>query len=243
MRKYLLSVIILSGFFFFSSCRMNVLKGEGNKVTNTPTVPPFNAVVVDLSLKVVVDVQDGAQPSVAISGYENLLKHITTKVENNTLTISDDLDETWTIECKDVVVKITVPSIAALNLRGAPDAEIHGNIKGPDFKLDISGASDVTIDNASVDNLTIKFSGAANVSIKAGTVKTAEYRISGTGDIDAKKLEANEVNAVISGAGNIDVWAVQKLDAKVSGTGSIYYKGNPVVTKHVSGSGTISEAK
>jgi Putative auto-transporter adhesin, head GIN domain len=243
MRKYLLSAIIIFLPVFFTCCKMNVLKGEGNKTTTTPAVASFNSVIVELSLKVVVNVQEGAPPGIELSGYENLLKHITTKVEANTLTISDDLDETWRIECKDVVAKITVPSIAALTMRGATEGEIHGNMTGPGFNLSISGLGDVNIDNAMVDYLTVKISGAGNVRVKAGAVKTAEYRISGAGDIDAKGVQANEVKGVISGSGNIGVWAVQKLDAKVSGAGDITYKGSPVVTKSVSGSGSVTGVK
>ena len=59
MRKYLFAVIIICLPVFLFSCRMNVLKGEGSKATTTPAVVSFNAVVAELSLKVVVNVQEG----------------------------------------------------------------------------------------------------------------------------------------------------------------------------------------
>lgn len=237
-------LLLFSAFalLLHSSCKMNVLKGEGKKITATQTVSTFNAVVVDISLKADINVQDGAQPSVELDGYENLIKHIKTKVENNTLRIYSDLDDTWKMESKDVVARITLPSITALTLRGAPDADVHGNISGSDFKLDISGASDTKIDNVSADNFSLSVSGAADVTIKGGSVKHAEYDINGAGEVKAFPLQTTETLATISGAGSSEVTALEKLTAHISGAGSIKYKGHPAISQDISGVGDISDA-
>lgn len=243
MTKRIFSVIVLIVIgVAISSCRMNVLKGKGNKTTNTPVVASFDAVDIDIDLKITVNVQEGTAPKVQIEGYENLLQHILTKVENNKLRIYDDLDETWTIESKEVNVTITVPTISLLKLSGAPDAVIHGNMTGAAFKLDISGASSVKIDNLNVDNFVVVVSGAADVEVKGGNVKTAAYEINGAGNVKAYPLQSAEATASISGAGTCHVTAIQKLTSAISGAGTIKYKGHPVITQDVSGVGTISDA-
>ncbi len=242
MKKYLLLFACIATIIVASSCKRNVLKGEGAKTSSTPSVASFSAIDINLSIKADITVQSGAQPSVQLNGYGNILKHIKTTVKNNTLYITSDLDDMWEIDCDDVTAHITVPSITALNLTGAPDANMHGNITGTDFKLEISGASKVIIDNINVDNFSSEVSGAADIEVKGGTVKKASYEISGAGKILAFPLQASETSASISGAGKSEVTALTKLKATISGAGTIKYKGHPEVTQEVSGVGTISNA-
>jgi len=243
MNKNILSIVlIIAANVLCASCRMNILKGEGKIITTTPEVASFNALDIDVSLKAVINVQPGSQPGVQFKSYENILKHIKTKIENNTLRIYTDLDETWTLSDDDITAQITMPSITSLSLSGSPDAEVNGNITGSDFKVDISGASNVKIDNVNVDNFSVIVSGAGDVAVKGGAVKHASYEINGAGDLKAFPLQADETSATISGAGTSKVTALQKLTANINGAGTIKYKGHPVVTKDVSGIGTISDA-
>ena len=243
MQKYLLqAACFITIVLLASSCGTNTLKGEGKKTEVTPAVATFNAISIEVSLQSVIDVREGAQPAVQLSGYENVLAHIKTKVENNTLRIYTDLDDSWTMDSEDINARITVPSLTALTLQGAPGADIHGAVTSSDFKLDISGAAHVNIDNIVVDNFHSTVSGAADITVKAGTVKKAEYEISGAGKIKAYPLQAAELTASISGAGTSEVTASQKLTASISGAGSIRYKGHPVISKEVSGVGSIDDA-
>lgn len=241
MNRYLTFLAIL--VIALSSCRPNILSGEGEVVTNTQEVSSFTAVDISVPINATINMQEGAKPSVQLTGHANVLKHIIAKVENNTVTIYCDLDDTWTIDDdEEISAQITLPLLTGLSLSGSPDAEIHGNIIGGNFKLDISGASDVVIDNINVDNFTSVISGAGDIDVKAGKVGTATFKIKGAGDISAFPLQANEVIADISGAGDGEITAVEKLTATIKGAGSIKYKGHPVVSKQVSGVGSVSDA-
>lgn len=235
-------VILTGSVLFISSCKRNILEGEGTTGTINPTVTTFNAIDIDLPLKTSVTIQEGAQPAVQINGYENVIKHMKASVENNKLTLTTDLDDTWDIDCDGITVQVTMPAIAALSLSGAADADLHGNITGNSFKLETSGASKVTIDNINVDNFSTDGSGAASIEVKAGNVKTATYDISGAGKIKAFPLQTMETSVSISGAGKGEVTAQQKLSADISGAGSVKYKGHPAVTKDISGAGTVADA-
>lgn len=242
MKQQLLFIALICTVVCTTSCRRNVLKGEGNKTTASPQVSTFDAVSVALEVNAVVNVQEGSVPSVKIDGYENLLKHIVTKVENGMLHITHDLDETWTMESEDIKVTVTMPSITNLKLTGSGDAAVHGNITGSSFFLDASGASDITIDNITADSFLVDASGATDLEVKGGRVKFAEYDISGAGTVKAYPLQTEETIASISGAGTSHVTALQKLTADISGAGSVKYKGHPAITKDISGAGSVSDA-
>ena len=199
MKKHLLIACTAVSFaLFVSSCRMNTLRGEGNKTTAAPTLSSFNAIEIEVPLKANITVQSGAQPGIQMNGYENILKHITTTVKNNTLYVKCDLGETWTIDCDGLTTQITLPSLTSLTLTGAPDADIHGNVAGGNFKLDISGKANVTIDNINVDTFASDVSGAADITIKGGTVKSAAYEISGAAKVKAFPLQAGETVAGVA---------------------------------------------
>ncbi len=242
MKRIVSTCLLTAAIISFSSCGMNVLKGEGPKTSEARTVGAFDALDVSTSVDLDVTVNEGTTQSVEIKGYANIAKHIKTEVKGGTLHIEYDLDDTWNVDNDDMRIVITVPSLKALSLTGAPDAEIHGNVAGSAFKLDLSGAGEVIIDNINVTDFSADLSGAAQLEIKAGNVKTASYDLSGAGDIKAYGLQTEETTASISGAGNGKVSASKKLDASVSGAGSITYKGNPEVSQHVSGVGSVSSA-
>lgn len=244
---FMKNLLYISSFaaasLLFSSCGVNVLHGEGKKITEMPTVGNFNAVEVNISSNVEVTVTEGAACGVEVSGYANILKHIKTEVKDNVLCISYDLDHTLTIDGDDTKVRVTVPSLKAVSMSGAPDVDIKGDIKGPEFALDISGAGGVTIENIHADVLDADISGAAKLEIKGGVVKTAKYELSGAGSIEAFPLQTEETITSISGTASNEVSASRKLTADISGAGSVEYKGNPEVVKHVSGVGEVTAVK
>jgi hypothetical protein len=240
--KYLSVLLAFTVLILSASCRTNVLRGEGNKTTRSSSVSSFNAVQIDVSLKAIINVQEGATAGVQLSGYENVLEHIKTKIVNNTLKIYSDLDETWELKTDDLTAIITVPSIALLKLSGATDADIHGNVTGSSFRLGMSGACNVKIDGITADDFTVDASGASDLTVKGGTVKRASYDLSGASKVKAYPLQTNETVASISGAGTGHVTALQKLSASISGAGTIKYKGHPSVSQDISGAGSISDA-
>jgi Putative auto-transporter adhesin, head GIN domain len=239
--KFILPLVVVGIAAFVSSCKQRVLKGEGAKGDDVRSVAAFKAVDVEVTLKANITVQEGAQTSVKLSGYQNVIKHIKTEVKDNTLYIVFDMDDMWTIDGDDVTAEITVPSLEGLSLSGAPDAMLHGNIAGKTFDLDISGASSVGIDNINVDSFSSTISGAAKIDVRGGSVKFADYELSGAGKIKAYPLQTLETDVEISGAAKGEVSASERLVASISGAGAVRYKGHPSVTKDVSGAGEVEE--
>jgi hypothetical protein len=243
MHKHLLfSWAFLASVFFLNSCKVNVLKGEGNSSTTTRNVSSFNSIDVNVPVKTIINVDPSATPGVQFKGYENVAKHIKTTVKGTTLLLESDLDETWEMDGEGVTAEITIPSLTALSMSGEPDADIHGNVAGSDFKLDLSGAGKVSIDNITVDNFLSDISGAGKIEVKGGHVKLASYEVSGAGKIVAYPLQTDETVTSISGAGKGEVSASQKLSVNISGAGKISYKGHPVISKDVSGAGSVTDA-
>lgn len=240
MRKSILLAGFFAGILFLSSCVNRVMKGEGNIGTVTAKVPSFNAVQVELPLKVIINVQKGVQSSVKFTGYSNFLLHIKTKVENNMLFISSDLDDRMGMDSKQVTAEITVPQITELYLSSTADADIHGNVTGQSLKIEVSGDSKMNIENINTDNFSYTASGTTDLNIAAGTVRIATFSIDGGSHIRAFPLQVKEASVTIKGSGNCEITALKKLITNVAGSCSVKYKGRPVITKNPTG-GTIDD--
>jgi len=234
-----LSLFCIAFPLLFSSCGPMV--GKGKILTQTRAVTSFNTVDIDAPVKSNITINPSAQPSLTLNGYENILNIIKVRVEGNTLHIYTDNFLNLSSD-KDVTAEITVPSLAALSISGASDANINGNVTGSDFTLHISGVGKVNMASVNVPNFSAHISGAGDVTIGAGTIGTAVYQLSGTGSVSAFNVETQQCSATVSGAGDIELNVQKSLDAHISGAGSIRYKGHPVISSGVSGVGKLTDA-
>ncbi len=242
--KLLYLPLICASLLTTTSCNVHVLKGEGKIITNTTSPGTFTGIEIDVPMKVEITVNPNAPTSLELSSYENMIGHLKSKVEGNLLHITTDLDGTWTIfNNTEITAKINLNSLNQLSLQGAQDANVHGNITGSVFKLEVSGAGKVIIDSVNTDTLSSELSGAADITINGGQVKSANYSISGAGKIKSFPLQAQSVSAALSGATKMELTALSKLNVSISGASNIKYKGHPSITQDISGVGSIEEAK
>ena len=72
-----------------------------------------------------------------------------------------------------------------------------------------------------------------------GETRDAKIQISGVGDCNASNLKAENATVKIAGSGDVKIFADNKIDVTISGIGSVYYRGEAMVTQKVSGSGEV----
>jgi len=104
----------------------------------------------------------------------------------------------------------------------------------------VSGVGDATASNLRAERLTVEVSGAGEMTL-AGTVDSQALTISGTGDYNGEDLQSTTAKVTIDAAGNAVLRVSDRLDATVSGVGSVEYIGDPQVTKDVSGVGSVEQ--
>ncbi len=189
------------------------MRGSGVHQTEYRPVAGFDQVA--LSGFGTVNVFVGQPPSVEITTDDNLLVHVETMVEDGRLTIKPG----GPIRPKTGLnVNVGVPQLTAARVSGAGDIHVH---------------------NASGEHLDMSISGAGTMSA-SGYVQYLTTRISGAGDAYMKELVAHVVEVRISGAGDAEVFALDALDANVSGAGDVTCYGSPPqVVQSVSGAGDI----
>jgi len=71
------------------------------------------------------------------------------------LFISSDMDNRMAMDSKTVVATITMPELTELYLSSTADADIHGTITAKTFKTEVTGKSNVMVDNINTDDFSL----------------------------------------------------------------------------------------
>lgn len=214
------------------------VKGSGNIKSEMRQVAPFSGVDVEGSADVTVTY--GTEQSVTITTDDNILPIITTEVSNGVLKI--DATESYSTSY-GVKVAVTIPMLQSIEINGSGDVLVEGaqleNRPVENFRIEIDGSGNVQVPQMNAAKTLAQIDGSGDITL-AGTGGTLEAEIDGSGDIDAEAFRVLNAVVRVEGSGDIRVYATESLDASVSGSGDIYYRGDPkVLQKSVSGSGDI----
>ncbi len=128
---------------------------------------------------------------------------------------------------------------------GAIGADVSGSgridFKGTcrDLESRVSGSGKVNLGLTASNKVEVGVSGSGKIMAN-GTAKEIRANISGSGEVLAADLQVEACNIRISGSGDVEVNVKSDLDATISGSGSVSYRGNPShVNSHASGSGKV----
>jgi len=199
MKKILLIVVIAAGF--------NLMQGailQAKDITESRDLSAFNKIAVEgaeASLKVTV----GGDFSVTLSGEDDWMGKIFTRVEEGTLIISRKNKNKNIHFTSDNKIIITMPKFTGLEINGAVDAHISH------------------IDS---DKLSFEVNGAGNINV-SGKCAKLNVTLNGAANFEGEKLICEDVNAVINGVGNIETYGSKTADLTINGMGNIDLYGNP----------------
>ena len=123
------------------------------------------------------------------------------------------------------------------NVSGSGDMVLKGHFES--LESDVSGSGRVVLD-ATIDN-TADFGISGSGKIEAsGAADEVKATISGSGKVLAADLQTNRCEVRISGSGDVEINVTNELNANISGSGSVSYRGNPKkINSHSAGSGKV----
>lgn len=211
------------------------IKGNGKVVTVTRTTSDYDGIGVGGSFDVIL--VKGKEGSITIEGEENIIPYIETEVNGNNLEIKFKKN-TNIRTTKRLTVTVPYTDIDKVSLGGSGNISNEGIIKTSDLKVSLGGSGNITL-KVDSDEVKSSIGGSGNIKLN-GSTNEFTCSIAGSGSIKAYELTTDTLNATIAGSGNISTTVNTKIKAKVVGSGSIYYKGNPkYVDSKTVGSGDI----
>ena len=216
--KNLLTVILMSVIFY--SC--DSIKGSGNIVTEKRNVGHFEGIRTPGSID--VEIRTGDEQAVEVEADDNVQEYVVVEVSGGSLNVH--YKPNMAFMNTHTKVFVTTPSLEKLTASGSGDIISRETIKADDIiEINVSGSGSI---NAMVDAPTIKAktSGSGNITLQ-GRTKNFECSASGSGDIKCKSLLSEYTDVKTTGSGSAHVYASVKLKVVSTGSGDIYYSGNP----------------
>jgi hypothetical protein len=216
------------------------IKGNGDVTKKTVSTSNYDEVKVAGFFDVTLIA--GSEGKIVVEGESNLIEYVECKVEGNALRIGVEKGKKISPSMgKTITVTVPFESLNEVTLAGSGDVTSKSTIKSTDFTTTLSGSGDIKL-NIDAKKVDAKVTGSGNMTLdgKAGDLVCG---VTGSGDLDAFGLDSTNVDSTVTGSGNCKVHCSDFLQAKVTGSGDIDYKGEPKKkdTK-VHGSGTISKA-
>lgn len=224
--------LLLSGCYKLDS--WPAISGDGPMVRDTYQMGYFDGVQVDVNA--FVEISQGSETSVEILGQENILDILDVRIVNNVLVISFDVN-VWKYE--KLQIDIEVPDLNLASSMGSADIFMITPLVTENLTIDIFGSGTTVIPELTASKLTSRIHGSGNVEV-GGSVESEQVSINGSGSFYAFELFSSEAKVNIFGSGNGSIFVSNSLDASIHGSGSVFFKGNPQVSKTaVFGSGKV----
>ena len=194
---------------------------------------------VNLNTSGTVYITQGAIQKVELVGSDETLEKIETEVRGGRLVIKTQ-NSGW-FSWNDIgrfEIYITMKDIRALHVAGSGRMFTENKLSVRDLDLAVSGSGKLEV-QADASYIDASISGSGKMEIE-GQAPDLEIHISGSGGIYAENLISKNCEVRISGSGRCEVNVSDELNARISGSGSVYYTGNPQrLDSSTSGSGRV----
>jgi Putative auto-transporter adhesin, head GIN domain len=237
MNKFFLLTAAL--IILVSSCRYHNgrrIRGNGREMTEQRSVSGFTGVETDGSINLVVS---KGSYKVSVKGDENLMQYVVTEVADNKLLVHFKSNVSF-IDFNGITVYVSTPDINDFESHGSGNINGEGIITGGNkMSVKIFGSGDISLE-LDCPNIESEIHGSGNIAL-SGETKDFSCAIHGSGDLRASGLKSENAKVAIHGSGEAEVFASESLDAEISASGDIHYKGDPKITSSVHGSGEVSK--
>ena len=220
-------------------CSCHTITGNGNIITQERHPDQFDGVRSSGSID--VEVMNSNSQQVKVEADDNIMPYVITNVENGMLNVH--LRSNQMYHNINVKVYVSAPILRRLYVSGSGSITSKSTLIDTDgIEFKVSGSGDIN-SLADAPVITAEVSGSGTLKL-AGRTKDFNCSVGGSGDLKCKELLSENTIANVSGSGTAHVFASVSLDAKASGSGDIYYSGNPASPQiHKSGSGSVREEK
>jgi len=242
-------MIMATALLAFVICAVAVpVKASGPDTTVNVQVQGFTSIKIGGPFE--VHITQGTTESVKYRAPAYLLSHIITEVDHGVLKVQRKYEGwSWTIHKwwsdenfwrnqDRVVVYISAQQLKGLTASGSTNVFFDNPVSANSLTLRTRGSAIIN-GKVAVKFLEGRVSGSGQMNVSGSADKSA-IRVSGSGQFTGKQLVTGISSVLVSGSGQADVFASDKVDATVHGSGVISYTGQPKsVSRSTSGSGEI----
>ena len=231
-------LIILSALMLFVSCdAFKCIEGSGSIEQAYRGFSNFDGIKLEGSFDVIVEQNNNNEYSVEVEADKNFLPYISTEVYSNILEI-----KTVNNRCLNgdrVTVYVKLPELLYVQLTGSGYIEAKCyNLYNEKMTISNTGSGEISVLGINCGETETFLSGSGIIKL-SGVTSVHNVYLSGSGDISAFPLDTEESYAKMNGSGAMYLFAYKYMDAVITGSGNVFYQGNPELHFTITGSGNI----
>jgi hypothetical protein len=214
------------------------VRGSGRIATERRTVTGFERISISGSFE--VEIHQGTQEGVELTGDDNLLALVETKVEGPagaaTLKIGPKSDAQLETT-RPIRVGIDLVRLSAIGLGGSGSVAAQ-NLRVAKLGVAIGGAGSVALPGLEAERLVVDIGGSGRIGADG---RAAELRVSigGSGTCALPQLMVGDARIDIAGSGKAEVNVSQQLSISIAGSGLVRHTGAAVPKVNIAGSGSV----
>ena len=222
-------------FFGAVSCKKDVI-GEGPVTTRTRTVENFSG--IDLHMNGNVYYKKEATGKIEISAKKSIHDILETTVINGKLVIRYKDGKTYDA---DETIRITVsgPNVSSLVVNTSGSIFCLNNIETVSLLLRSYGSGNISLQNIITTSIDAESTVSGQITATGGITLTEKIKTNASGSIDLSAVASKTSIVHTIGSGSIKIKVSDNLNARIDGSGSVYFSGYPLITSQVSGSGRL----
>ena len=185
----------------------------------------------------VVHLSPGYDYEVRLEGKQSVIDDYETVVETGRLIIkSDSWLKFW--RKRPITVYVNMPRVKKVSVAGSGSIFGESTVYSDRLTVELTGSGEIELD-VETKHLESIISGSGEIRLR-GSAKALRHTISGSGDLSAFNLETERSDIKIKGSGNCELSASNQLNVLISGSGTVFYRGDPgTVSQEVAGSGKV----
>lgn len=224
--------------FFLISCAQETIRGNGDFTTEIRQINTnFDTLESSGAFEIIINdaPQDG---KIKLEGDSNILEKIKVETKENKLIIEYEKGVNIINNSRSVKISLNAQNIKALGLSGSGKINMLGTNNVDSFHIGLSGSGSINAKTISKDVI-VGISGSGDVNL-GGQTKNLKVGISGSGDVNTFNLNVINSQISVSGSGDVKINVSGNLTVNSSGSGDVFYKGNPKsVIANSNGSGDV----
>lgn len=196
------------------------------------------AVILDVGVVCDLRIEQGDHESIWIRADETVLPFLDTTVRDGVLELRYPFEVNPAVRPpKPLELELTVVDLEGVELRDGGTISSFG-LSVDRLALRSSGGGEIELDGLLATVLEVEVLAAGQIRV-AGEVDRQRVTLAGLGAYDGRGLASREADVEVAHRGSATVRVSQRLRATISGSGSVYYFGDPEVESLITGSGQV----
>ena len=243
MKRYKITLVLVSLFtmacllqVFLTSCFGNLVIGSGNVISEERQVSDISSISIGSSMNLFIE-QTGSE-SVRIEADDNIIPYISTQKTGEELKIQYKLVSLTTKN--PVNFYVTVKDLSKIKVSSSATVKCD-DLKTENLSIEMASSSkgDLTV---YVTKLDLNIGSSAVITL-SGEAVSQDIKLGSSGKLEAYNLVSKDCKIVAQSSGFANINVSEKLDAQISSSALVNYKGDPEINSKISSSGDLNKVE